>query len=160
MIKMAELRSSLENAGLADVSTLIQSGNICFESLKSCSRMQKLIHETIFDDFGFDVPVVVREQSTIREVVAKSPFCDKGEPKFDIKQLHVTLLGKKPVAKNVKALAGIDFDDDYRIAGDVVYLNLPSGYSKTKLTNGFLEKKLDVPATTRNWKTFCKVAEM
>lgn len=160
VIRMAELRSSLENAGLADVSTLIQSGNICFESLKGCASLQKLINDAIQSDFGFDVPVLVREQAIVKDVIAKSPFCVKGKPKFDIKHLHVTLLGKKPLAKNVKALAEFDFDDDYAIAGDVVYLNLPSGYSKTKLTNGFLEKKLGVPATTRNWKTFCRVAEM
>jgi uncharacterized protein (DUF1697 family) len=160
VIRMAELRSSLEDAGLSDVSTLIQSGNICFESSRACKGLEKLIHDTIQQDFGFEVPVLVREQSAIQAVIAKSPFCVKGQPKFDIKHLHVTLLGKEPLAKSIKAFAELDFDDEYVIAGDVVYLNLPSGYSKTKLTNGFLEKKLNVPATTRNWKTFCKVAEM
>jgi len=160
VIKMVELRSSLEKAGLKDVGTYIQSGNICFECSKSCSALKKLVHKSIKTDFGFDVPVLVREQQFFDKVIAKSPFCAKGKPKFDVKALCVTLLEKKPPAKNVKALAELDFSDAYVIAGDVVYLHLPNGYSKTKLTNGFLEKKLGVAATTRNWKTFCKLAEM
>lgn len=160
VIKMADLRSSLEKAGLTDVSTLIQSGNICFGSAKSRTRLQQLIHEAIQNDFGLEVPVMVRDQSSIQKVIARSPFCSDGVPDFDIKHLHVTLLGKKPLPRNVNAMSDLEFNDDYRISGDVVYLNLPSGYSKTKLTNTFLEKKLGVSATTRNWKTFCKVAQM
>ena len=38
-------------------------------------------------------------------------------------------------------------------ASNAVYLYLPNGYSETKLNNNFLEKKLKVVATTRNWKT-------
>lgn len=36
---------------------------------------------------------------------------------------------------------------------NAVYLNCPNGYGKTKLNNNFLENKLKVQATTRNWKT-------
>ena len=70
------------------------------------------------------------------------------------------MLEKKPAAKNVKALAELEFEDQYELDGDVVYLRMTTGYSKTKLTNGFFEKKLGVAATTRNWKTVCKLAEM
>jgi uncharacterized protein (DUF1697 family) len=34
-----------------------------------------------------------------------------------------------------------------------VYLFCPNGYGRTKLSNAFLERKLDLTATTRNWKT-------
>jgi len=34
-----------------------------------------------------------------------------------------------------------------------VYLYCPNGYGRTKLNNNFLEAKLKVGATTRNWKT-------
>ncbi len=33
-------------------------------------------------------------------------------------------------------------------------------YGKTKLSNNFFEKKLDVLATTRNWKTIHALYEM
>ena len=34
-----------------------------------------------------------------------------------------------------------------------VYLYCPNGYGNTKLNNNFIETKLKVRATTRNWKT-------
>ena len=41
-----------------------------------------------------------------------------------------------------------------------VYLYLPNGYARTKLTNNIFEKKLKTTATTRNWKTTNKLLEM
>ena len=38
-------------------------------------------------------------------------------------------------------------------------LGLPNGYGKSKLSNVFIEKKLRVRATTRNWKTVLKLVE-
>jgi uncharacterized protein (DUF1697 family) len=159
-MKMTALVECLEAAGLEDVRTYIQSGNICFSSARSCSKLETMIRDSIQDAFGFEVPVMVREQSFFSKLMAKSPFCHRGEPKFEITELAVTLLGKKPTAKAVKQLSELEIDDEYVIAGDVIYLRLPNGFSKTKLTNNFLEKKLAVAATTRNWKTVCKLVEM
>ena len=39
------------------------------------------------------------------------------------------------------------------ISENVVYLYCPNGYGNTKLTNNLFESKLNVVATTRNWKT-------
>lgn len=159
-MKMAELRSCLSNAGHENVRTHIQSGNIALDSKLSCSKLESLIHDSIKEAFGYDVPVLVREQQYFQKVVAKSPYCDAGDPKFDVAQLHVSLLGKKPAAKAVRELAGLEFTDHYKIVGDVVYLRLFGAYHKTKLNNNFLEKKLGVTATSRNWKTIRKLVEM
>ena len=48
-------------------------------------------------------------------------------------------------------------EDKYKIDDDVVYLICPSGFGKTKITNNVLEKKLEVIATTRNYKTTIKL---
>mgnify|MGYP001482856088 CR=1 FL=1 len=44
-------------------------------------------------------------------------------------------------------------DEEILLVGNAVYLYCPHGYGRTKLTNNFLETKLKVIATTRNWKT-------
>lgn len=159
-LKMAELCSSLSNVGLENVCTYIQSGNVAFESKLSCLKLEALIHDAITEDFGYDVPVLVREQKYFQQVVMQSPYCKAGKPRFDVVQLHVTLLGKKPTAKAVRELAELKFTDHYEIVGDVVYLRLFGAYHKTKLNNNFLEKKFGVAATSRNWKTICKLVEM
>ena len=46
------------------------------------------------------------------------------------------------------------------LATPVVYLKLPHGYGRTKLTNAWFERKLGTAATTRNWRTVLALAEM
>jgi uncharacterized protein (DUF1697 family) len=41
-----------------------------------------------------------------------------------------------------------------------VYLHCPNGYGTTKINNSFFEKRLKVDATTRNWNTVNKLAEL
>ena len=51
-------------------------------------------------------------------------------------------------------------DEEFILLGDVIYFYCPDGFGKTKLTNNFFENKLNVTATTRNWKTTNKLFEM
>jgi uncharacterized protein (DUF1697 family) len=45
-------------------------------------------------------------------------------------------------------------ETDEFIAGEKeIFLFCPNGYGRTRLSNNFFERKLGVPATTRNWKT-------
>ena len=46
------------------------------------------------------------------------------------------------------------------LATPVVYLKLPHGYGRTKLTNAWFERKLGTAATTRNWRTVLALAGM
>ena len=46
------------------------------------------------------------------------------------------------------------------LAVPVVYLRLPHGYGRTKLSNPFFERRLGTAATTRNWRTVLTLAEM
>jgi len=42
---------------------------------------------------------------------------------------------------------------EFSIGEREIFLFCPNGYGKTRLSNSFFERKLGVPATTRNWKT-------
>ena len=46
------------------------------------------------------------------------------------------------------------------VRGKEIYLYCPSGYGKSKLSNTFIEHKLGVEATTRNWKSVHKLYEL
>jgi uncharacterized protein (DUF1697 family) len=49
--------------------------------------------------------------------------------------------------------------EEFHINGREVYI-LTGGYADTKFSNTFIEKKLRVAATTRNWATVNKVIEL
>jgi uncharacterized protein (DUF1697 family) len=50
--------------------------------------------------------------------------------------------------------------EQFFISGREIYLYCPEGYGNTKFSNSAVEKKLSVPATTRNWRSVNALFEM
>ena len=74
-IKMAELRAVLEDEGLQNVKTYIQSGNIVFKSDETNrEKLQNRIAGTIRQYFGFDVSTLVIREKDIRQILEANPF--------------------------------------------------------------------------------------
>ena len=52
--------------------------------------------------------------------------------------------------------------DELVVDGKEIYVHTPDGYAQTKYTGTFLERRLGVVSTTRNWNTvtkLCRLAE-
>ncbi len=76
-------------------------------------------------------------------------------------RLYITYLAATPDRAAVEALKKNPLKaDEFTLSGRQVYLLCRSGYGKTDLSNAFFEKKLCVPATTRNLETTAKLVEM
>ncbi|MFT5647274.1 MAG: hypothetical protein ACI976_001963 [Aureispira sp.] len=157
-IKMADLQAMCAEIGLQEVQTYIQSGNIIFENAEEdASVLEKALQEQIMATFGFEVPVMVMTQAYMQQVAENNPFLKLKED-LDTKLLHVTFLAEKPAEDLIKALGEKDYGtDEFEVIENRVYLYFPNGYGRTKLTNAVFEKKLQVAATTRNWKTVGKL---
>lgn len=173
LIKMDALRRSYESLGFHNVVTYLQSGNIIFSAKKTVTddaageeavtektapeetvavELAHAISRQIEKDFGFDVPVIVLSANQLNEVIENNPFAEDSTK--DKTFLHVTFLSSLPGNVNIHALEKKkQGDEEVSLVGNAVYLYCPHGYGKTKLTNNFLEAKLKVTATTRNWKT-------
>ncbi|GBD87137.1 hypothetical protein BMS3Abin03_01063 [bacterium BMS3Abin03] len=73
----------------------------------------------------------------------------------------VTFLSATPSADNISGLQQyVAKPDKLVVHNKEVYLYIPNGYGKSKLSNTFIESKLGVEATTRNWKTVVKLYEL
>lgn len=160
LIKMDSLASALTVAGLHNVRTYIQSGNIVFESgIADETDTALIIAENIRKKFGFIVPVRVLKQSELKHIRDDNPFIRLHGLPGD--KLHLTLLSGIPDHALVQKIAEtVYLPDEYIISGSAIYLNCPDGYGRTKLTNTFFENKLKVSATTRNWATIVKLCSM
>jgi len=160
IIKMDVLKSLFENIGAQNVKTYIQSGNVVFEHLEADSKiLAKKIAGQIYFDFGMEIPVLVLSKQKLEQVVTNNPFTkDKTkDPTF----FHVTFLDDKPIAGDKETiLANKSAVEEIVFSDEAVYLYCPEGYGRTKLNNNFLENKLKVQATTRNWKTTITLLEM
>jgi len=154
-IKMADLRKLLEQLGLQEVQTYIQSGNIVFRSALSAAALRQKITEAIADQYGFDVPVQVISADQWLEWADQNPYLPEQEE--DLKLLHLTVLESDP-----GPLGPFSFEttDQFQQHSRLIYLYCPNGYGRSKLTNNFWERKAKCAATTRNWKTVRKLAEM
>ncbi|MDA4114026.1 MAG: DUF1697 domain-containing protein [Thaumarchaeota archaeon] len=149
-VRMGELKGLYESLGFGKVRTYIQSGNVLFEYRDTDrSSLVRKIERGIDDRFGFEVPVVIRTKDELQRVIANSPFAGKDDTK-----VHVTFLSAEPTGLTAEEISGAkDEAEEFSISGNEIYLFCPNGYGVTKLSNAFLERKLKVSATTRNWRT-------
>lgn len=151
MLPMAALKASCESAGLTDVRTYLQSGNVIFNSTKKDPA--RLIVEAL----DLDVKVVVRTVDELRKVIAKNPFRTIDNPGLMI----VMFLSEAPSKDAEAALrAAHKGPEDIRFAGRELYIYYPKGMGTSKLTNAVIERKLGVTATARNWNTVTKLLEL
>jgi uncharacterized protein (DUF1697 family) len=157
-VAMADLRELVAGLPADDVTTYVQSGNVVFESKAAAGGLAKAIEKQLASELGLDVRVLVRKPAELAALVAKNPFTQEAD---DPKQLHVTFLAERPSAASVKQLDPKRSEpDEFRVAGREVYLYCPNGYGRSKLTNAYFEQKLDVAATTRNWRTVTALADL
>jgi uncharacterized protein (DUF1697 family) len=158
---MADLKDLYEKLEFTNLTSYIQSGNVVFDakSSKSGKEMAQMISLAVTDKFGFDIPVIVRTFEEWEETIENNPFAkEKG---IDINRLHLTFLADTPSPSNLEAIGQIEYPTDrFQIIGKDAFICVADRYSDSKLTNSFFEKKLNVPATTRNWKTVMKLYEL
>ena len=157
-VPMAELRAALESLGLEDVVTYIQSGNVVFRGRGGVRALAAAIEGGIEEAFGIDVVVLLRTPAELRKVTAGNPFLRAGA---DPAKLHVVFLSGKPAKE---AAAGLDPDrsppGEFELGGREVYLHLPTGFGRSKLTVDYFERTLGVAGTARNWRTVTKLLEL
>lgn len=153
LIKMSALKALYEELGLEMVQTYVQSGNVVFRSgKKDKTALQQRLSGQILSQFGFEVPVIVLQTEDLESVIKDNPYI--GDQSRDSAYLHVTFLSSEPEQVDLDAInAKRSNGEEFALTSKAVYLYCPNGYGRTKLTNTFLENKLKVSATTRNWKT-------
>lgn len=160
-ILMNDLVRLYQKLGFIGIRTYIQSGNVVFKCPDKIpsSKVPGLIKEEILRQYKFEVPVIIRTSEEMNETVRNNPFLKDKD--INPEKLHVTFLSGLPGKEKLAALEKIDPSrDKFIVKGKEVYLHCPVSYGETKLSNSFFEKSLGVTATTRNWKTVNKLAEM
>lgn len=152
-LPMADLRRALEALGVSGVRTYLQSGNAVFVAGENGpALLSRALHDRLADDLDLDVDVLVLSAEELRRIVRANPFL--GEAGIDEDRLHATFLFAPVTPADLGGLELPAAEGERAAFGEqVVFLYLPHGYGRTRLNNGFFEKALAVPATTRNWRT-------
>ncbi len=155
-LPMAELTQTLSSLGLEDVVTYIQSGNVVFGApAGDPAALAARVEQAIAEAFALDVAVLLRTPTELAEVASCNPFLND---RADVSKLHVVFLERKPTAANVARLdSERSAPDELSLCGTEIYLRLPSGSGRSKLTIDYFERTLATRATARNWNTLIKL---
>ena len=159
-IRMVDLKDLYESLKLTNVRTYVQSGNVVFDSSeRDVSKLTKLIESKIEKTFGYPVTVFIRDTKNLKRIINSNPFIIKRNE--DTSSLYVTFLYNHSSQSSLSNLDITNNDgDEFHFGEEEIFIFCPSGYGRTKLNNNFFEKKLKIPATTRNWNTVNALYEM
>ncbi|MBI5475621.1 MAG: DUF1697 domain-containing protein [Ignavibacteriales bacterium] len=157
-LPMKELVAILENIGVREVKTYIQSGNAVFQSdEKNLPQLSKRLTAEIKKRHDFEPHVLILKLDAIKRAMTENPF---PEAEADPSSLHLGFLVSTPKNPDLKKLESLKKKSErYYLSDHVFYLHAPEGIGRSKLAAS-TEKLLGVPMTDRNWRTVCKIIEM
>ena len=157
-VPMAELRAACATAGLTQVASYIQTGNVIFDGGPDDEHeCAELIADIIESTFGFRIPVTVRTADQLQAALAAHPF---DPPNDGEKMLHILFCDRAPASDQV---ATLDPDrspnDQWSVIGREIHVRYGEGSARSKLTVNWFEKGLEVATTGRNLVTVRAILE-
>jgi uncharacterized protein (DUF1697 family) len=157
-VPMAALCDACRAAGLDDVETYIQSGNLVF-SATSPAAAEKVVEKVIEAEFGFPVEAIARSASEWHAYAKGSPFPDAEGERAN--KLHLGLSKRPPQDDVAEKLAErARHGELIRRVGDAIWIDFVEGVADSKLSLPVLDRAAGSTVTMRNWRTVCKLAEM
>lgn len=159
MIKMAELKALFESLGFENAATYINSGNLAFDVRKTdADKLAARIEAAIEKHLSKAVSVIIREQNDMTRIIAANPFAGEFESH---KAMHVLFLKEEmPQDKQELLLDAAPDGERFAVLGREIYCHLPIGVADSLLGKSFIDKKLKIPFTARNWRTVEKLRDL
>jgi uncharacterized protein (DUF1697 family) len=162
VVKMDRLQRAFCEAGCEDVKTVIQSGNVVFRGPGNTpAGLFQSIQENLRNLVGQEVAVMFRKDSEIAEMVRLRPF--EGVRQETDSKWYVTFLHSKPtVFLRLPYISEKEALEVFRISDReafVVSWRIP-GKAMYGFPNKIIEKELGVLATSRNWSTVMRIADL
>lgn len=157
IIPMKELTALLENLGLQDVKTYIQSGNAVFRAEeKDKSRLSVDISDAIEKSRGFRPQTLVLEDGELKKAIDNNPFPEaEGNPS----PVALSFLFSASAEPDLKTLESVRAESEkFKLIDNVFYMYAPDGFGRSKLA-ARIEKCLGVPVTGRSLRTVCSIYE-
>jgi uncharacterized protein (DUF1697 family) len=157
-ILMSEARKLLTELGFDRVRSLLQSGNLVFQSKEQTGLdLEDFLEKEAAKRLNLHTDFLVRTEDEWKRIIADNPFRD--EAKRDAAHLVVMFLKRAPCAKDLKVLqAAITGPEIVSAEGRQAYIVYPAGIGRSRLTNALVEKTLGTRGTSRNWRTILKLA--
>jgi uncharacterized protein (DUF1697 family) len=150
-VAMAPLREALEQAGMEDVLTYLQSGNVLLSSDDPPDLLAGKCKAAVAERFGLEIAVVVRTLEQLAGIVRHDPLGDiADQPKL----YQVSFCAAEPSNEAIERILGRAVEGERVLAhGSEIYAWLPHGSGRSAVASALAAPSLGVVATARNWTT-------
>ena len=73
-VRSADLRDLFRELGFAEVTTVLASGNVLFDSVGPAAELKPRIERALGERFGYDAWIVLLDRAALERIAAASPF--------------------------------------------------------------------------------------
>lgn len=155
---MAEFRQLLTDLGLADVSTVLNSGNAVFASGLDPAELEDRIVAALESELELRASCLVRTGAELAAVLAAHPFPGLAT---NGSRMMVLFVSAHPGAGVLVEHDPVTLDPGRVAVGDrVVYQWCPDGVLAAPDVSTFVARRWGVTVTGRNWNTVQKLAAL
>ncbi|GGG52688.1 DUF1697 domain-containing protein [Epilithonimonas arachidiradicis] len=154
-MKMADVCKVFTDAGVQNVSSVLASGNILFQSDKDSVELKKILEKAMSDHFNYEAFLFIKNEKEVIEILKNDPFPT-------IENFHnYVFLGSKKVEETLLE----EFEKSSKAEGEkgkiinnIFYWQVPKGQTLDSNFGKVLGKKsLKDKMTSRNVNTFEKI---
>jgi len=156
-IKMADLRDLYGTLNLNNVQSVLQSGNVVFDTASTDrDDIANTIEQAIESTYGFPSNILLRTLPEWEQIVTNPLFTE--EQREDPRKLLVLFLRDDVETAQIDALKDtIPGREIIYHRGRELYIVYPDGMGRSKLDNKFIERRVNTTTTGRNWNTVNKL---
>ncbi|HVV66745.1 MAG TPA: DUF1697 domain-containing protein [Candidatus Saccharimonadales bacterium] len=154
IVKMADLKTCLEKAGLENVVTVLQSGNVVFESQLSSADLKKVIETTLTETFAYPAKAQVLSMNRLQKIVDGYPFGTASDRQHDYVIFIENALEEALLGETYNLAPG----EQVQGGEGVVYWRVDKGLTlKSSFAKVLAKSKYRDLNTNRNIKTLKKL---
>lgn len=154
-MKMADVCKVFSDAGMQNVSSVLASGNILFQSGKDALELKKNLEKAMSDHFSYDAFLFIKNEKEINEIFKNDPF-----PAIENFHNYI-FLGSEKVEETLFEefkKATKEEGEQGKIVNDIFYWQVPKGQTLDSTFGKILGRKsLKDKLTSRNVNTFGKI---
>lgn len=156
-VEMPRLKAAFEKLGRSEVRTYINSGNVIFSDERPLSELNKIIEPALEKEFGFNIPVVLRDQKNISMLCKKIPAdWDNKEQRTEVMFLWEEVDGREAI-KNLTI--NPDIENLVYLPGALVW-NIDRAHYKQGSGPKIIKSEFYKKMTGRNINTVRKLNEL
>lgn len=151
-IRMADLRTCFEGAGLGDVATYIQSGNVVFTAAEKPGELTPRIEAVIAATFGIPVSVLLRTHAEMKNIVRRAPSGFGGDPetyRYDV----IFLMPPLAAAQTLNEVPTKEGVDEVHGGPGVLYFSRLIARASSSQLSRVVSMPIYKSMTIRNWNT-------